>query len=94
MSSIDAAFDKKGKCYEWLKIPLYNNYPGSKSIFFQKSSTNYIKSAEIQWDSDYDRMINWAFTYQNIWGKSDSMAMNHYGNNSISLNIFIMNYDE
>ena len=88
LSSADVAFDKNGKYYEWLKIPLYNNSPlsdGSKTLYFQKNTTNLVETIWWYDGENYDGLINWAFRYKDNESKSE---------NRRDLNIFIMNYNE
>lgn len=90
LSSADIAFNKNGKYYEWLKIPLYNNSPlrdSSKKLFFQKNNANLTET--IWWyEGNYDGLINYAFRYKKNYQKSENRAV------GAIINIFIINYDE
>lgn len=90
LSSAEIAFNKNGKYYEWLKIPLYNNNPlldGSKILFFQKNNANLTET--IWWfeGGDYDGLINFAFRYKDLHNSKSE-------NQSDNINIFMINYNE
>ena len=97
LSSLEEAFDKKGKYYELLKIPLYNNMSkGDYYTFLQKNNTNSSDSMEwyrgIPENNYYYYIINYGFRYRKYIDKSFIKSDGGSGYNMF--NIFIMNYDE
>lgn len=104
LSSDDVAFDKNGKYYELLKIPLmdYLNAMGYYTLFFQKNNTDLVKT--MSWPSsyyasDYDWKIENGFKdpfYVPVLSPKTNVHIDrfyetfHYG----YINIFIINYDE
>lgn len=90
LSSAEDAFNRNGKYYKWLNIPLYNNSPlsdNSKSLYFQKNTTNLVETIWWYGGENYDGLINWAFRYKDNQSKSGTQSFK-------KINIFIINYNE
>ena len=90
---MEDSFDKNGKYYELLRIPLYNNLRNDDVayiVLFQKNNTN--NSESLYWwfnEGTYEGRINFGFRYNRLFPKSENR-----GNTRPDLNIFIMNYNE
>ena len=96
LSSADVSFNKNGKYYEKLNIPLMNNLiKGYYALFFQKNTTNRAEAMEWcrDYDYNYDKTINDGFTYH-VYVKATEPKSSITSSHCKYINIFIMNYDE
>lgn len=91
LSSMDAAFDKNGKYYEYLKNAFMNNLDIEEIkkiyIFFQKNNTDSTESiAWSKYERSYDSRINYGLNNRSNFRKYDTDAT--------FAGYYIMNYDE